>query len=466
METGTPRTTANFPAHIAALLADEVPPRNLHDWSSLGEEQPLCLFVPRCTADVSAILAACHARRIPVVPQGGLTGLAGGARPIAGAAAVSLERMTGVIEVDAASATMTVWAGTPLETVQLAAAQAGLYFAVDLGARGSCAVGGNVSTNAGGNRVIRYGMMREQVLGMEVVLPDGTVVTNLNRFIKNNTGYDLKQLFIGAEGTLGIVTRLVLRLHPQPDSTHAALVAAPGYDSVLHLLADARRRLGPMLSAFEVMWDDYWRIARGICGGPEPFAERHPFYLLIESQGTDAALDGARFERCLEAMFETGSASDAVIARSTADIDRFWGLRDAASEFRSFIGPHMSFDIGLPIPDMDRFATACRERLNAAVAGCRSIYYGHIGDGNMHLLSWSPGAATQPEAAMAGSVYGLVREFGGSVSAEHGIGLLKKEYLAHSRTPEELALMRAIKRAIDPLGLMNPGKVLDAGQTG
>lgn len=461
METGC---REDFPSAVASLLVDPVPPRNLRDWSSLDEQRPLCLFLPRSAQDVAAILTACRERGIPVVPQGGLTGLAGGARPIAGAAAISMERMSGVIEVDAASGTITVWAGTPLETVQQAAAEAGLYFAVDLGARGSCAVGGNVSTNAGGNRVIRYGMMREQVLGMEVVLPDGTVLTNLNRFMKNNTGYDLKQLFIGAEGTLGIVTRLVLRLHPLPDSTHAALVAAPGYDAVLRLLADARQRLGPMLSAFEVMWDDYWHIAREICGGPEPFASAHPFYVLLESQGTDAELDGARFERCLEAMFERGSASDAVIARGTADIDRFWGLRDAASEFRGFIGPHMSFDIGLPIPEMDRFAEACRQRLDAAVPGCRSIYYGHIGDGNMHLLSWSPGAATQPETEMAGAVYGLVREFGGSVSAEHGIGLLKKAYLAHSRTPAELALMRAIKRAVDPLGLMNPGKVLDMGE--
>ena len=383
-----------------------------------------------------------------------------GARPIAGGIALSLERLVGIEEIDTASSTMTVFAGTPLETIQRAADDAGLYCALDLGARGSCAIGGNVSTNAGGNRVLRYGMAREMVLGLEVVLPDGTLLTSLNKMLKNNAGYDLKQLFIGSEGTLGIITRVVLRLFPRPAFTMAALCGLPSYDAVLSLLTSARQSLGPMLSAFEVMWPDYWEIAtRKVAGVRDPLTAAHPFYVLVEAQGNKDA-DPQGFEDWLESSVEAAVITDAAVAQSLSDVAAFWATRDAAADFKLVLGPHSSFDIGLAVADMDRYAGAFRARLAAEVPGCLSVFYGHIADGNMHIIACVPGAADQPYDAIDAIVYDEVRRFSGSISAEHGIGLKKKPYLAYSRSKEELALMAVIKVALDPRGLLNPGKVL------
>ncbi|HEY9063954.1 MAG TPA: FAD-binding oxidoreductase, partial [Burkholderiaceae bacterium] len=355
-----------------------------------------------------------------------------------------------------------VKAGTPLETIQKAADEAGFFFPLDLGSRGSCAIGGNLSTNAGGNRVIRYGMARELVLGLEVVLPDGTIVSSLNKMLKNNAGYDLKQLFIGSEGTLGIITRIVLRLHPKPGCTMAALCALPDYASVVSLLGQARRGLGPLLSAFEVMWPDYWQVVTERVGVRSPVNGSHGFYVLVEAQGTDEAIDGPRFERWLEALLERGELSDAAVARSLADTQSFWALRDACAEFFQVLGVHVSYDVGLAVKDMHAYASRCKAALAERIPGCESVYYGHIGDGNLHLVSWVPGLGVeqQPKDAMDDVIYGLVREHGGTVSAEHGIGTAKKRWLGHARSPEEIALMKTLKAALDPQGLLNPGKVL------
>ncbi|MFO1329766.1 MAG: FAD-binding oxidoreductase, partial [Rubrivivax sp.] len=342
------------------------------------------------------------------------------------------------------------------------AADAGLYFALDLGSRGSCAIGGNLSTNAGGNRVIRYGMARELVLGLEWVLPDGTVVTSLNKMLKNNAGYDLKHLFIGSEGTLGIVTRVVLRLHPQPACTMAALAALPDYDGVRRLLAEARRGLGPLLSAFEVMWPDYWQVVTERVGVRTPLQGTHGHYVLVEAQGTDPALDGPRFQHWLERLMEQGLLSDAAVAQSVADVHAFWGVRDACAQFGPVLGPHISYDVGLAVRDMHAFATACKAALAQAIDGCASIYYGHIADGNLHLVAWVPGLPVerQPKDRMDEVIYDHVRRLGGSVSAEHGIGTTKKPYLGHARSKAEIELMRTLKRALDPQGVLNPGKVI------
>ena len=446
----------------AVLIGDDVPERNCNDWSTQAPQRPLAVVRPADVQGVAAAMRACRAAGLPVVPQGGLTGLCGGARPEPGWVALSLERLVGIEEIDVASATMTVRAGTPLETVQRAADEAGFFFALDLGARGSCAIGGNLSTNAGGNRVIRYGMARELVLGLEVVLPDGTVVSSLNKMLKNNAGYDLKQLFIGSEGTLGIITRIVLRLHPKPGCTMAALCALPDYASVVQLLGAARRGLGPLLSAFEVMWPDYWQVVTERVGVRSPLQGSHGFYVLIEAQGTDESIDGPRFEAWMEKLLEQGALSDAAVARSLADTQSFWALRDACAEFFQVLGAHISYDVGLSVKDMHDYAARCKAALARRIPGCESVYYGHIGDGNLHLVSWVPrlGIEQQPKDAMDEVIYGLVREFGGTVSAEHGIGTVKKRWLGHARSPEEIALMKTIKAALDPLGLLNPGKVL------
>ena len=447
----------------AVLIGADVPERNRNDWSSQPPTRPLAVVRPVDAAGVAAALEACAGAGLKAVPQGGLTGLCGGARPEDGWVAISLERMSGVQEIDAASSTMTVWAGTPLETVQRAADDAGLFFALDLGARGSCAIGGNLSTNAGGNRVIRYGMTRELVLGLEVVLPDGTVLTSLNKMLKNNAGYDLKQLFIGSEGTLGIVTRIVLRLHPKPACTMAALCAVDGYARLVDLLKAARAGLGPLLSAFEVMWPDYWQVVTERVGVRAALGPGHAQYVLIEAQGTDPLIDAPRFQAWLEGLMETGLLADAAVAQSVADVQGFWALRDACAEFFPTLGPHISYDVSLPVGRMDDFVGRCKAALAVPSGGAaQSVFYGHIGDGNLHLVAWAEGKAleAQPKPAMDAAIYGLVREFGGSISAEHGIGTQKKKWLGHSRSEAEIALMRTLKAALDPHGVLNPGKVV------
>jgi FAD/FMN-containing dehydrogenase len=303
-------------------------------------------------------------------------------------------------------------------------------------------------------------MAREMVLGLEVVLPDGTLVTGLNKMLKNNAGYDLKQLFLGSEGTLGVITRAVLRLWPLPGATMAALGGLADYAAVLRLLRAARHGLGPILSAFEVMWPDYWDVATGrVPGIRRPIVGPHGFYVLVEVQGSDG-LDERRFEGWLEAQLEADVIEDAAVAGSLRDVRDFWATRDAAAEFKAVLGPHASYDIGLPVAAMDAYARDCRAMLAQALPGCLSFFYGHIADGNMHIITLVPGAAEQPFDAMDETVYALVRRHGGTVSAEHGIGLKKKPYLPYARSEPELALMRRLKAALDPGNLLNPGKVL------
>jgi FAD/FMN-containing dehydrogenase len=446
----------------AVLLGNDVPARNGNDWSASLPQTPLAVVRPVDAAGVADAVLACRKAGLCYVPQGGLTGLCRGAAPEAGWVAISLERMVGIEEIDPASATMTVRAGTSLETIQKAADECGLFFPLDLGSRGSCAIGGNLSTNAGGNRVIRYGMTRELVLGLEVVLPDGTIMTSLNKLIKNNAGYDLKHLFIGAEGTLGIITRVVLKLFPKPRSTMAALCAVPDFAAVLALLNAARSGLGPLLSAFEVMWPDYWDVITTRAGVRSPVGTGHGLYVLVEAQGTDEATDAPRFEAWLAELMERGMLSDAAVSQSVAQTKAFWAVRDICSEFGQVLGPHIPYDLGLAVAGMDEFVRRCKAALASGIPGCDSVYYGHIGDGNLHLVSWVPGLSVdqQPKEEMDRIVYGLVSEVGGSVSAEHGIGTLKKKWLGHARTEAEIALMRTLKAALDPDGLLNPGKVI------
>jgi FAD/FMN-containing dehydrogenase len=452
---------AHFPS-ASCLVGENVPSRNENDTSFLPRTRPIAVVRPDTPEGVADAMRICSEHGVAVVPQGGLTGLAGGAHPIEGAVALSLERLTGIEEIDPASATMTVRAGTPLEVIQQAAQEAGFFIPLDLGARGSCVIGGNLGTNAGGNRVIRYGMAREMVLGLEYVLADGTLITSLNKMIKNNAGYDLKQIFIGSEGTLGVITRAVLRLQPKPGCTIAVLCGLGGYDQVVSLLAAARRGLGPLLSAFEVMWPDYWKEAtETVKGVRKPIAGDHAFYVLIEVQGLTEEIDGPRFMGWIEGQFEAGVIEDAVVSQSMADVAMFWRTRDAAGEFQTVLGPHVAFDIGLPVASMDSFAKTCRARLADALPDMLSVYYGHIGDGNIHIVALQRGAHEQRSGEISRIVYQTVREFGGTISAEHGIGTVKKPYLSYTRSAEELALMARLKMALDPQGLLNPGKVFD-----
>ncbi|MBS0375882.1 MAG: FAD-binding oxidoreductase [Proteobacteria bacterium] len=442
----------------ALLTPEEAGARHRADWTRVNPCAPAAVARPRATDEVAAILRACHAAGQPVVVQGGLTGLAGGATPRAGELALSLERLAGVEWIDADAGAMQVCAGTPLAVAQAAAEAHGLQLALDLGSRGSCTVGGNIATNAGGNRVIRYGMMRELVLGLEAVLADGTVLTSLSPMLKNNAGYDLKQLFIGTEGTLGVVTRAVLRLHAAPRERLTAFVAAPSFAALVALLRAARGEFGGELGSFEAMWSNYYELAlAALPVGPRPFDGRHPFYVLLEIEALEPVAVTTRLESFLARQLEAGTAAEALITRSLEEGARLWRVRESAGEIMMTLGIPMGYDVSLPIARMPAFL----ERLDAevpAVLGEQPLYvFGHLGDGNLHLVTGlrSPGQIP----ALDQIVYGALAGYG-SVSAEHGIGQLKRHWLPASRSPAELATMRLLKSALDPRNILNPGRVL------
>ena len=440
---------------------DAIEEKYSHDWSGLPPVKPRILLRPRSTQEVATALQLCNRLGVALVPQGGLTGLAGGAQPVKGCVALSLERMKGIEEIDAVMATMTVLAGTPLADIQSAAEEAGLSFPLDLGARGSCTIGGNLSTNAGGNRVIRYGMARDQVLGLEYVLPDGTVVTSLNKMIKNNAAYDLKQLFIGSEGTLGVITRAVLRLQARPISVANAMCACTDFDAVIALLKAVRARLGPSLSSFEVMWPSFLdTMTDGLPHLRRAFAQRHGVYVLIEASGFHAGAETGHLESCLSELLESGVLNDVVIAASERDARDLWAVRESVSEYSRVLGKIIGFDIGLPTSLMGDAVTRIQSDVKAAYSDAHVLCYGHIGDSNLHVVINVPSAgAEQPQLEVDDIVYAIVRGLGGTVSAEHGIGLIKKPFLSYTRSIEELALMQRIKGLLDPNNILNPGKV-------
>ncbi|RWR09258.1 FAD-binding oxidoreductase [Sinirhodobacter populi] len=413
--------------------------------ASAGPILPLALLRPGSLPEICAVLEICFRHGIPVVPQGGLTGLSGGASPCDGAVALSLARFSGIERIDPVQGTMTVRAGTVLQKAQEAAEEAGFLFPVDLGARGSCQIGGIVSTNAGGPGVIRYGMTRDNLLGLEVVLADGTVLSHLTQVAKDNTGYDLRHLFCGAEGTLGIVTRAVFRLAPPPPPVQTALCAVGSFAALPVLLQRARRDL--ILSAFEVMWHDHFLIS----GGRGFFAEAPDYALLIEVQGGD-------LEAWLEAGFTEGLITDALPAGSVAAAERFWSIRESRHPERSLKGLH-NLDVSIPLAATEAFVSACRAGVLRLDPLAQSLFFGHLGDGNLHVIIDLPGLGPEGKTLLQDLVYPLVREAGGSISAEHGIGRLKRDWLDQTRSPGEIAAMRAIRSALDPRGLMNPGKL-------
>ncbi len=447
----------NLIERLKASLGDVLTGEEAAEAGQGRQGKPLAVVRPRSTREVSDCLKLCHEARQPVVPWGGRTGLVRGAMAD-GAVAISLERMNRIVEIDVAGATMTVEAGCVLQTVCDAAEAQGLFFPLDLGARGSATIGGNIATNAGGNRVIRFGMMRELVLGLEAVLADGTILSSLNRLIKNNAGYDLKQMFIGAEGTLGIVTQAVLRLQPKPVSQNVAFVAVDGFTQLQPLLRRMETALGGTLSAFEVMWEDFYRlVTTAPAKGRAPLEGRYPYYVLIEALGGDQADDSARFEKALEGALESGDVVDAVVAKSKGECAALWSLRDDVLQVGRN-APIFTFDVSLPIADMENYVDEVRGALVSRWPAATMMVFGHLGDGNLHLI---PGVGdAKARHAVEDIVYGALRKCGGSVSAEHGIGLEKRAWLGHSRNAEEIAVMGMLKRAMDPYNILNPGKIV------
>ncbi|MEJ8822611.1 FAD-binding oxidoreductase [Variovorax humicola] len=421
------------------------------------QQQARWLVRPADTAEVSQVLAACHAAGVAVVPQGGLTGLVHATDTRPDELILSLERMQ-QLSVDTTQRVLVAQAGVLLESAQAAAVAAGLMVPVDLGARGSATLGGMVATNAGGNSVIRYGMMRENLRGLEVVLADGTVLDMTNQLVKNNSGYDLKHLFIGSEGTLGVVTRVVLRLCEPPAGRGTALLALPGFDAVAPLLRRLDQALDGTLSAFEVMWQDFYRtVTTPPALTRPPLAHDHPLYVLVECGTADGT---ERLCEILAAAMEEGTVADATIAQSEREAKALWAMRDDVAQLRRS-GPLVAYDISLRLADTGPYIEDLRGAIGRRWPGARVWAFGHLGDGNVHVAVHVPQLDAAGRSELDGLVYTPLQALRGAVSAEHGIGLEKKAWLAISRTPAEFALMRTLKQSLDPRGVLNPGRVFD-----
>jgi len=429
--------------------------------------RPAFLIRPATTEQVAAVVQLAAAHHTPVTVIGGQTGTVGSAVPCDSGIALSLERMNRIIEIDVLSMTMTVEAGCLLQLAQEAAENAGAFLPLDLGARGSAMIGGVIGTNAGGNRVLRWGMMRDMVIGLEAVLADGTVISSLTKMLKDNAGYNWKHLLIGSEGTLGIVTRAVLRLRPLPTTRQTALVATASFRECVQVLRRLEVALSGRLSSFEVMWEDFYaRITEAqLVARPRPLPLGYPVYALIEAMGGDEEGDHAQFERALNGLLETSAIQDAVIAQSERERQALWAVREDMQLGIAPMRPFRSYDVSMGVSDMPAFVEVARQNVSTAFPNAQMIFYGHIGDGNLHAIV-TIGAQMDKEIQLRldSSIYQAVRDVNGSISAEHGIGVSRAHFLSWTRSPRELQLMRSLKQVLDPQNLLNPGKLLDADQ--
>ncbi len=462
------------------LNEQDVALRARHFWDS-SPMQALALVKPANTEQVSAVLALCHSHKQAVVTHGGITGLVDGDKSTIEEIVLSLERMRNIETIDTAGKTMTVQAGCILQNVQQAASEQGLLYGLDLGARGSCTIGGNISTNAGGLSVLRYGMTREQILGLEVVLADGTVLNSMNTLLKNNAGYELKQLFIGSEGTLGVVTRAVLRLRPNTPTVNTAILAFDRFEQVSQTLSHMSANLNSQLNAFEIIWNDFYRLSTNqkIKGAARaPLSDNYNAYAIVESQGANSEADQAAFMQALESAIEDEKIVDAVVAQSEKERDEIWTIRENVDLMLRH-HPIFIYDISLPIVTMEAYLEKVKKQLGELWPNVTVYAYGHLADSNLHVS-----VAPQPENYVLNPVSGnteteplceehrqwyetcnkimfeALSQIDGSVSAEHGIGLMKKQYLHYSRTQSEINTMGVLKKALDPNNILNPGKII------
>jgi FAD/FMN-containing dehydrogenase len=445
------------PSDVAPYVSEE---RGLYHGHT-----PLVLR-PGSVAEVSAILKLASETATAIVPQGGNTGLVGGQTPHHGEVVLSLKRLDRIREVDATSNTMTCEAGVVLMKAQEAAATADRLFPLSLGAEGSCTIGGNLSTNAGGTGALAYGVARELVLGLEVVLADGRVLNNLRKLKKDNTGYDLRHLFVGAEGTLGIITAAVLKLFPRPRAVETAFIGTPSPHTALALLKRAEERAGGTVTSFELMprVSLDWAIKHApMCR--DPLANRHAWYVLMELSSQSPVGLRATMEDILAAGNERGLVEDATIAESLEQTKAFWLVRHHIADTQKYEGGSIKHDVSVPVNAVPDFIAEATAAVEAMIPGCRPCPFGHLGDGNIHYNVSQPLDADRAEFLkrwddVNHAVFAVVAKHGGSISAEHGIGVMKRDLLPSVKDPVAFDLMRTLKRMLDPQGILNPGKVL------
>ncbi len=438
---------------------------HLTEWRDTWVGKTLVMLSPKTTGEVADIVRACHQAGVAIVPQGGNTGLCGGAIPDESGKQVllSLSRMNSVRSISPQDHSIVVDAGCTLLDIQKAAEEVDRFFPLSLAAEGSCQIGGNLSTNAGGINVLRYGTARAQALGLEVVLPDGTIWNGLRSLRKDTAGYDLKQLFIGAEGTLGVITAACLRLYPAVINSQTALVALESPDKAVDLLAELRQQTSDQIQAFELIPDRAIRyVLRHFAATRFPFEPESPWYVLLEVTNVRNVED---VEQILMSCLQSGLITDAVVAKNESEANDLWQIRHAISEAQKREGASLKHDVSVPVASVGRFIAVADAAVTKIVPDIRVVAFGHVGDGNVHYnlsqpKGTDPASFLQQKDILADVVYEIVDRLGGSISAEHGIGQAKRDHLRHSRSEVEIGLMRTIKAALDPGNLMNPGKVI------
>ena len=442
------------------------------DWRKRYFGKALAVVRPGSTAETSAVMKACAAAGVAVVPQGGNTGLVGGSVPDASGSQIvlSLARMNKILKIDPENLTMTVEAGCVLQVLQEAASAQGFLFPLSLAAEGSCMIGGNLSTNAGGTQVLRFGNTRDLCLGLEVVTADGDIWDGLSGLRKDNTGYDLRDLFIGSEGTLGIITAATLKLYPEPAAVMTAMAACETLEAAVALLQLAQSRLASGLTGFEVMTAFSLSLVRKHMPHLKQPLPESPWTVLMEQSDSESETHArALFESLLETALEQELITDAVVAESRAQSNALWHLRESISLAQAEEGLNIKHDVSLPVSRIAAFVRDADAAVEKAFPGVRLVNFGHLGDGNLHYNVQAPEGVDQQaflrdqEPAINNAVYDAVQAHDGSISAEHGIGELKREELVHRKSPVAMKLMRSIKQALDPQGLMNPGRVIERG---
>jgi len=451
------------------LLADDKDGSGLEafniDWLATVRGRSRVVLRPSTTEQVSKVMAHCHKRKLAVCPQGGNTGLVGGSVPVFDEVVISTNKMSKIIDIDEYTGIMTCEAGCVLEQVDAKLAEHGLRMPLDLGAKGSCQIGGNVATNAGGLRLLRYGSLHGSVLGAEFVMADGTVVDTLSKMRKDNTGSYLRQLVIGSEGTLGIITKLAIACPPMPVAENVAFLACADFESVLKLFKEAKKHLGEILSAYEFLDQECVEVLTKWTGVGNPLETQVPFYVLIETAGSDAAHDEEKLHRFLERTMEDGLVDDGTVASEPSKIKAIWEVRERITEALRHDGYVYKYDISLPLPKLYDVVADTRKRFEGNSGVTRVVGFGHMGDGNLHLNITGPQYDKEVMDSLEPWLWQWTRDVRGSISAEHGIGFKKRDVIGFSKTPEAVALMATLKKTMDPDGILNPYKMVQVPGT-